>query len=285
LSVESVGTFRAFVANSYQIRRIVIPILEIHIQDKTTQVWHQGVEVRYHLSYLLSLSQNLELVRLDVNQVCGTPVEAQRSTDDLICRSVRATGTAVELTTEEPPELNIGEAPLSVPAHGIAEYDCEDKLCVWMPGRPSPVSISGHDLSMTTNPGAMSPSSSPRLPSPPPFTEVQIGPKSPTTGASATGSELELGGINKPDTGATRRIRPGTKAADMASGPPLVPLSEVSYTSQAIQSSLQRFCKLLYNSPCTKSKTSSTPLSNSKNISKRSTTRTPNPPAPHTKSQ
>lgn len=32
----------------------------------------------------------------------------------------------------------------------------------------------------------------------------------------------------KNDTGAMRRIRPGTKAADMASGPPLVPLSEVS---------------------------------------------------------
>ena len=82
---------------------------------------------------------------------------------------------------------------------------------------------------MTTNAGAMSPSSSPRLPSPPPFTEVQIGPKSPTFGASAAGTEHELGGVNKPDTGATRRIRPGTKAGDMASGPPLVPLAEVSH--------------------------------------------------------
>jgi len=29
------------------------------------------------------------------------------------------------------------------------------------------------------------------------------------------------------DTGASRRIRPGTKAEDMAEGPPLVPLHEV----------------------------------------------------------
>ncbi len=81
---------------------------------------------------------------------------------------------------------------------------------------------------MATNAGAMSPSSSPRLPSPPPFTEVQIGPKSPTFGAPTTSTEHELVGVHKPDAGATRRIRPGTKAADMASGPPLVPLAEVS---------------------------------------------------------
>ena len=31
------------------------------------------------------------------------------------------------------------------------------------------------------------------------------------------------------DDGARRRIRPGTKAADMMMGPPLVPLIEVSY--------------------------------------------------------
>ena len=31
------------------------------------------------------------------------------------------------------------------------------------------------------------------------------------------------------DDGATRRIRPGTKAEDMMTGPPLVPLVEVSY--------------------------------------------------------
>lgn len=70
----------------------------------------------------------------------------------------------------------------------------------------------------------VSPSSSPRLPSPPPFTEVQIGPKSPTIG---DGPDTQLGEAAKQDDGATRRIRPGTKAADMASGPPLIPLSEV----------------------------------------------------------
>lgn len=72
---------------------------------------------------------------------------------------------------------------------------------------------------------AVSPSSSPRLPSPPPFTEVQIGPKSPTVGDSP---ETQLGEAAKQDDGSTRRIRPGTKAADMASGPPLIPLADVN---------------------------------------------------------
>lgn len=70
----------------------------------------------------------------------------------------------------------------------------------------------------------ISPSSSPRLPSPPPFTEVQIGPKSPTVGE---GPEFQLEESAKQHDGSTRRIRPGTKAADMASGPPLIPLAEV----------------------------------------------------------
>jgi hypothetical protein len=74
-----------------------------------------------------------------------------------------------------------------------------------------------------------SPSSSPRLPSPPPFTEVQIGPKSPTVseGFGSAGEKL-LGVTLEHDDGSTRRIRPGTKAADMASGPPLVPLAQVT---------------------------------------------------------
>lgn len=212
----------------------------------------------------------------------GTPVEAQRSPENVICRSGGATATAVELTSEEPPELDIGEALLSLPAHGTGE---DDKICVRMPGRPSPVSISGNNLNMTTNAGAMSPSSSPRLPSPPPFTEVQIGPKSPTIGASTISTEHELGGVNKSDMGATRRIRPGTKAADMASGPPLVPLSEVSYTSRDNFKLIPALCKLLSITPNVLILTSSTLLSNFKNISKLSTTRTPNPPAPRTKSQ
>ena len=72
----------------------------------------------------------------------------------------------------------------------------------------------------------VSPSSSPRLPSPPPFPEVQIGPKSPSTGHSGEilGQDADTVLF---ENAATRRIRPGTKAADMSSGPPLVPLAEV----------------------------------------------------------
>lgn len=73
---------------------------------------------------------------------------------------------------------------------------------------------------------AMSPSSSPRLPSPPPMAEDQIGPLSPT--AAMSEEKGKLGGFGNVDHGASRRIRPGTKAADMAEGPPLVELSEVS---------------------------------------------------------
>lgn len=78
----------------------------------------------------------------------------------------------------------------------------------------------------TTSPAAgVSPSSSPRLPSPPPFPEVQIGPKSPAGGNQ--GKDKILDDTAKLEDGATRRIRPGTKAEHMASGPPLVPLSQV----------------------------------------------------------
>ncbi len=86
----------------------------------------------------------------------------------------------------------------------------------------------------------LSPSTSPRLPSPPPFPEVQIGPRSPPINASAnvtsprlpnpTNCSPDLPETAKVDEGAARRIRPGTKAADMASGPPLVPLAEVGLT-------------------------------------------------------
>jgi hypothetical protein len=70
----------------------------------------------------------------------------------------------------------------------------------------------------------VSPSSSPRLPSPPPFTEVQIGPESPSV---ADANQNPFGDTTEIDNGSTRRIRPGTKAADMDKGPPLVPLNEV----------------------------------------------------------
>ncbi|CEJ53834.1 Putative Mob1 family protein [Penicillium brasilianum] len=89
----------------------------------------------------------------------------------------------------------------------------------------------------------VSPSSSPRLPSPPPFTEVQIGPQSPSIG-EAFGKDAEqlLGGAAHDDDGPTRRIRPGTKAADMAFGPPLIPLSQLDSPFQ-----LQEHLKALYH--------------------------------------
>ena len=76
--------------------------------------------------------------------------------------------------------------------------------------------------------GSVSPSTSPRLPSPPPFPEVQLGPKSPNPGSASVSALQDINDTPFLDGGATRRIRPGTKAADMASGPPLIPLSEVS---------------------------------------------------------
>lgn len=92
---------------------------------------------------------------------------------------------------------------------------------------------------MAANIGALSPSSSPRLPSPPPFPEVQLGPRSPTMNTSSNtaspglpnpgNASPSLIDPTKLDDGSTRRIRPGTKAADMASGPPLVPLAEVGF--------------------------------------------------------
>jgi len=67
--------------------------------------------------------------------------------------------------------------------------------------------------------------SSPRLPSPPPPAEIQIGPKSPSLDPSASLEEQEMEHLLRANS--KRRIHPGTKAADFAAGPPLVPLSEV----------------------------------------------------------
>jgi hypothetical protein len=70
--------------------------------------------------------------------------------------------------------------------------------------------------------------SSPRLPSPPPPTEIQIGTHSPSPGSSSNQEPtVEQSAI---DSNASRRIHPGTKAVDMAGGPPLIPLGEVSYS-------------------------------------------------------
>ncbi|KAJ5780233.1 hypothetical protein N7457_005393 [Penicillium paradoxum] len=88
----------------------------------------------------------------------------------------------------------------------------------------------------------VSPSSSPRLPSPPPFTEVQIGPQSPSVGESF-GQDSDLLGVPMgEDEGSTRRIRPGTKSADMAFGPPLIPLAQLDSPFQ-----LQEHLKALYH--------------------------------------
>ncbi|GAB1318933.1 hypothetical protein MFIFM68171_09143 [Madurella fahalii] len=75
------------------------------------------------------------------------------------------------------------------------------------------------------------PPSSPRLPSPPPPAEIQIGPKSPLMGPNATrqAAQIEQTAI---DTNAKRRIHRGTKSADMAAGPPLVPLHELDSAFQ-----------------------------------------------------
>jgi len=68
---------------------------------------------------------------------------------------------------------------------------------------------------------------SPRLPSPPPPTEIQIGPQSPAAPGSSSTQEsaMEQSVIN---ANSSRRIHPGTKSVDMAAGPPLIPLLEVS---------------------------------------------------------
>lgn len=72
---------------------------------------------------------------------------------------------------------------------------------------------------------AMAPSS-PRLPSPPPPAEIQIGPRSPSGAPTADlhTTEMEQSLL---EASSQRRVHPGTRAAEMAAGPPLVPLHEV----------------------------------------------------------
>ncbi|CAM1511444.1 Fc.00g089570.m01.CDS01 [Cosmosporella sp. VM-42] len=73
--------------------------------------------------------------------------------------------------------------------------------------------------------------SSPRLPSPPPAAEIQIGPNSPSGGPAA---QLETTHMEQTllDASSRRRIHPGTKAVDMAAGPPLIPLHELDSAFQ-----------------------------------------------------
>ncbi|KAH8691577.1 Mob1/phocein [Talaromyces proteolyticus] len=103
---------------------------------------------------------------------------------------------------------------------------------------PATTSIS---RKMAAAAAAVSPSSSPRLPSPPPFPEVQIGPQSPTVGDNVANEKL-FAPLSETDDGSTRRIRPGTKAVDMASGLPLIPLSQLDSPFQ-----LQEHLKALYH--------------------------------------
>ncbi|EXJ80637.1 hypothetical protein A1O3_06921 [Capronia epimyces CBS 606.96] len=93
---------------------------------------------------------------------------------------------------------------------------------------------------VTSSRAGVSPSNSPRLPSPPPIPEVQFGPKSP--GIGDTSAELSLDATSRPDEGAGRRIRPGTRSSDMVVGPPLVPLSQLDSPFQ-----LQEHLKALYS--------------------------------------
>ncbi|KAE8550073.1 hypothetical protein EYB25_008604 [Talaromyces marneffei] len=107
--------------------------------------------------------------------------------------------------------------------------------------RKAPATISVSRKMAATAAAAVSPSSSPRLPSPPPFTEVQIGPQSPTVGDNGGDGQF-FAPLTEMDDGSTRRIRPGTKAADMASGPPLIPLSQLDSPFQ-----LQEHLKALFH--------------------------------------
>jgi hypothetical protein len=60
---------------------------------------------------------------------------------------------------------------------------------------------------------SMSPSSSPRLPSPPPMAEDQLGPKSPIVPLVTDQDALMQ--MHEADNSISMRIRPGTKSADM----------------------------------------------------------------------
>ncbi|KAK3049885.1 hypothetical protein LTR09_008805 [Extremus antarcticus] len=77
---------------------------------------------------------------------------------------------------------------------------------------------------------APSPGSSPRLPSPPPIAEDQIGPTSP--GLSLYEDPRSSSPSTALHNAASRRIRPGTKAEDMSDGPPLVDLASIDSAFQ-----------------------------------------------------
>ena len=86
------------------------------------------------------------------------------------------------------------------------------------------VVVSGSKDSMATSP----PPASLRLPSPPPIAEDQISPGSPSVSLFDQNSSLPS--LESIDAGATRRIRPGSKAENMHQGPPLVELQDVMHS-------------------------------------------------------
>ena len=104
-------------------------------------------------------------------------------------------------------------------------------------GTPTPEHPKGRLLpgmaQTTPSRTGVSPSSSPRLPSPPPFTEVQFGPKSPTVGDANV--DFQLVDTTQLDAGASRRVRRGATAAEMRDGPPSVELDQVLYSPHRLR--------------------------------------------------
>ena len=90
----------------------------------------------------------------------------------------------------------------------------------------------------------LSPSSSPRLPSPPPIAEDQINPKSPTVSAT----ENQTSFLYSSGQSSTRRVRPGTKSEDISDGPPLVDLAEVGFKASISLMNRQSYKEVGYRS-------------------------------------
>ena len=125
--------------------------------------------------------------------------------------------------------------PVPIPSRRYYASFSENELSTTPPspigrrGTITPSHPRGRPLDMAASApsrGGVSPSSSPRLPSPPPYTEIQLGPKSPTVGDAHI--DFQLTDSTQPDEGAARRVRRGARAAEMAEGPPLVELEHVS---------------------------------------------------------
>lgn len=130
-----------------------------------------------------------------------------------------------------PKEVELGNGPncAAAAAQGICRLAVPDASLATVHAHirhypPPPPSIPGSVFRASSTMAAMSPSSSPRLPSPPPIAEDQLGPKSPI--AEEHSEEAKV------DQGSARRIRSGTKAQDMADGPPLADLKDVRSRAQ-----------------------------------------------------